>query len=155
MLRRFACIFLVATLPATAIAQKPLADTTALRREVEQLNRDMEAAFNRGDLLGAASFYADDGIVRTAGGIVAQGRAALDNYFTGIGDPKSWKLDVIQVGGTPDMAWQVGRSTLVYGNPQRTSIVQFLVIWKRQSDGQLRIHLDYYHSAEPMRRPPS
>ena len=133
-------------------------DTAALRREVEQLNREMEAAVNRGDLKGAAAYYADDAIVRTAGQVVAQGRRAVDEYFTGIAHAKSWKLDVIQVGGTRDNAWQVGRSTLVHGQPERTSVVQFLVIWRRQADGKLRIALDYYHSAEPRRqamtRPP-
>ena len=134
-----------------AVAQAQATDTAALRREVEQLNRGMEAAFNRGDLKGAAAFYSDDAIVRTASGIVAQGRRGVDEYFTGIGHPKSWKLDVIQVGGTRDHAWQVGRSTLVHGQPQRTSVVQFLLLWKRQRNGQLRITLDYYHSAEPRR----
>lgn len=154
MIGRYACALLIAFASSSALAQPtPAPDTSALFREVEQLNRGMEAAFNRGDLRGAASFYADDAIVRTARGIVAQGRAALDQYFLDISDPKSWKLDVIQVGGTRDMAYQVGRSTLVHGNPERTSVVQFLVIWKRQTNGQLRIMLDYYHSAEPMRRP--
>jgi uncharacterized protein (TIGR02246 family) len=127
-------------------------DTAALRREVEQLNRGMEEAVNRGDLKAAAAFYADDAIVRTAGQIVAQGRKQVDEYFTGIAHAKSWKLDVIQVGGTRDNAWQVGRSTLVHGQPERTSVVQFLVIWQRQRDGKLRVALDYYHSATPQRQ---
>ncbi len=127
-------------------------DTAALRREVEQLNRGMEEAVNRGDLKAAAAFYADDAIVRTAGQVIAQGRKQVDQYFTGIAHAKSWKLDVIQVGGTRDNAWQVGRSTLVHGQPEHTSVVQFLVIWRRQPDGRLRIALDYYHSAELRRQ---
>jgi uncharacterized protein (TIGR02246 family) len=122
-------------------------DTAALRREVEQLNRGMEDAVNRGDLKAAAAFYADDAIVRTSSQIVAQGRKQVDAYFTGIAHAKSWKLDVIQVGGTRDNPWQVGRSTLVHGQPEHSSVVQFLVIWRRQADGRLRVALDYYHSA--------
>ena len=140
-------------LPLLLFLQSAATDTAALRRDVEQLNRGMEAAFNRGDLKGAAAFYADDAIVRTPGGIVAAGRDAVDRYFTGIDHPRSWKLDVIQVGGTREQAWQVGRSTLVHGQPERTSVVQFLVLWTRQPDGRLRISLDYYHAAEPVRRP--
>jgi uncharacterized protein (TIGR02246 family) len=131
---------------------QPTTDTTALRREIEQLNRGMEDAVSRGDLKAAAAFYADDAIVRTAGQVIAQGRKQVDDYFTGIAHAKSWKLDVIQVGGTRDHAWQVGRSTLVHGQPQRTSVVQFLVIWQRQRDGKLRVALDYYHSATPPRQ---
>ena len=48
----------------------------------------------------------------------------------------------VSVGGTRDHAWQVGRSTLVHGQPERTSVVQFLVLWTRQRNGQLRITLD-------------
>lgn len=119
MIGRYAYALLIACASSSALAQQtPAPDTSALYREVEQLNRGMEAAFNRGDLRGAAAFYADDAIVRTARSIVAQGRAALDQYFLDIADPKSWKLDVIQVGGTRDMAFQVGRSTLVHGNPE-------------------------------------
>jgi ketosteroid isomerase-like protein len=104
----------------------------------------MEAAVNRGDLKAAAAFYADDAIVRTLQGIDAQGRAAVDRYFEGIGKAQ-WKLDVIQVGGLPDSPYQVGRSTLIHGTRPDTSIVGFVLLWKRQSNGQLRIALDYYH----------
>ena len=107
----------------------------------------MEAAVNRGDLLAAAAFYADDAVVRTATSVVAKGRAAIDRYFQSIGQARSWKLDVRDTGGPRDMPWQVGRSTLVHGAKPDTSVVDFLVIWKRQPDGQLRIMLDYYHSA--------
>ncbi len=104
----------------------------------------MEAAVNRGDLLAAAAFYADDAIVRTQTEVVAQGRTAIDCYFQSIGRAQ-WKLDVIEVGGHPDSPYQVGRSTLIHGARPDTSVVGFVVVWKRQSDGQLRILLDYYH----------
>ena len=147
-LRRLALLALVALAPV-ARAQAP-ADTAALRREVEQVARAMEDAVARGDLKGAASYYADDAIVRTARGIVAQGREGVDKYFMGIAGAKSWKLDVNQVGGTADAPWWVGRSTLVHGTPERQSVVQFLVLLKRQPDGKLRVVLDYYHSASAM-----
>ena len=128
-----------------AVAATP--DTSALRREIEALNRGMEAAINRGAPLEAAAFYADDAVVRTASSVVASGRKGVDDYFRSIGNVRSWKLDVNAVGGTHDQPYQVGRSTLVHGAPERTSVVDFLVIWKRQPDGTLRIVLDYYHSA--------
>jgi ketosteroid isomerase-like protein len=121
-------------------------DTAALRREIEQLNRGMVDAVNRGDLKGAAAFYADDAVVRTATSVVAAGRTAIDRYFESIGKA-TWQLDVIAVGGHPDAPYQVGRSTLIHGTGPNTSIVNFVVYWKRQANGQLRILLDYYHSA--------
>ena len=60
--------------PVLARAQTPPAsDPAALRREVEALNRDMEAAFNRGDLKAVAAFYADNAVVRTSRQVAAQG----------------------------------------------------------------------------------
>ncbi|MGH7471689.1 MAG: DUF4440 domain-containing protein [Longimicrobiales bacterium] len=139
-------LFLIALMGASAgaTAQRAPADSAALRREIEQLNRGMEAAVNRGDPLAAAAFYADDAVVRTLRGEDARGRAALDRYFQGFGKAQ-WKLDVIQVGGHPDAPYQVGRSTLIHGARPDTSIVGFVVVWKRQNNGQLRIVLDYYH----------
>jgi ketosteroid isomerase-like protein len=131
-------------LNAAPLAAQQAPDTVALRREIEQLNRGMEAAVNRGDLKGAAAFYADDAVVRGPRGVVAQGRASIDRYFMDIGKA-TWKLAVIQVGGDRNAPYQVGRSTLIHGARPDTSIVSFVAYWKRQPDGKLRILLDYYH----------
>ena len=134
--------------PATAAQHTEEDAQQALRREIEALNRQMEEAFNRGDLRAVARFYADDGRVVGPGGMDVRGRAALDEYWTGIRQPRSWKLDVLTVDGTRDMAWQLGRSTLVAG-PEGSppSVVDFLLVWKRQPDGALKIQVDFYHSA--------
>lgn len=95
----------------------------------------------------AASYYAANAIIRTPRSIAAQGRDAVDRYFTSLENVKSWNLEVFDVHGTREVAYQVGRSTLVYGTPERTSVVDFFLVWKRQADGQLRVEVDYYHAA--------
>ncbi len=87
------------------------------------------------------------GLGRSAHSVVAKGRAAVDAYFKSIGAAKSWKLEVKDVGGSADSPFQIGRSTLVHGTRPDTSVVDFVVVWKRQKDGSLKIVLDYYHSA--------
>lgn len=120
---------------------------TVLYDEIASLNRAMEAAIARGDVAAAARFYADDARVLGPRGFEVSGRKAIDAYWESIGNARSWKLDVWEVGGSRDEAYQVGRSTLVHGaaGQERTSVVEFVVIWKRQADGQLRIALDFYH----------
>jgi ketosteroid isomerase-like protein len=148
MLKRTLAIGLLACLPVLARAQaSTTADPAALRREVEALNREMEAAFNRGDLKAVAAFYADNAVVRTSRDVVAQGRAAVDEYFTGIQHPKRWKLDVYGVSAPEgsDLVFETGLSTLVAGSPEHVSPFEFALVWKRQSNGKLRIVLDYYH----------
>lgn len=147
MLRPSVLVSLSALLLAGAVqAQAAPGDTSAIRREVEAQFRKMEEAFNRGDILAAASYYTDDAVVRTPDAVAAAGRNAVDAYFTGIQAPKDWRLEAFAVGGPPDAPFTVGRSVLRHGNPMRTSVVRFLLIWRRDADGQLRIALDYYHA---------
>jgi ketosteroid isomerase-like protein len=139
----------------TSIAQTTSSpDASAVRREVESLNRGMEAAVARGDLKGVAAFYAENAVVRSAHRVDAQGRAAVERYFLGIGNAKSWKLDAygVTAAAGSNLVYETGRSTLVHGAPERTSVVQFLVVWERQRDGALKIVLDYYHVPEPAAR---
>ena len=146
-----ACLLMGA--PVVARAQSPSSDSAAVRREVEALNREMEAAFNRGDLKGVAAFYADNAVVRTSRQVAAQGRAAIDQYFTGIRNPKRWKLDVygVSVSEGTDLVFETGLSTLVSGSAENVSPFEFALVWKRQSNGKLRIVLDYYHQPEQSR----
>lgn len=140
--------------PGLVGAQTPAAsDASALRREVEALNREMEAAFNRGDLKAVAAFYADNAVVRSSRQVAAQGRAAIDRYFTGIQNPKRWKLEVYGVSAPEgnDLVFETGLSTLVSGSPEHVSPFEFALVWKRQANGKLRIVLDYYHEPERSR----
>jgi ketosteroid isomerase-like protein len=141
---RWLILLIALILPAMARAQSP--DLAAIRAEVESVNRAMEAAFNRGDMLAVARFYADDAAIMGPR-MRVRGRENLDRYWQGITNPKSWRLDVFEVGGSRDEPWQVGRSTLVSlgaGGEEHTSVVDFIVLWRRQADGRLRIHVDMY-----------
>jgi len=123
------------------------AQSSALRQEIDSLNRAMEQAFAKGDMMAVARFYADDAKLMGPRGSDVSGRAAIDRYWTGIKGAKSWKLEVLDVGGDRTTAYQVGRSTLVTTREaaDQTSVSRFVVFWKRQPDGRLRIALDFYH----------
>lgn len=132
--------------PANAAAATPPRDTV-LYNEILRLNRAMEEAIGRGDVAAAARFYADDARIIGPRGFEVSGRKAIDDYWASVGNARSWKLEAWDVGGSRDEAYQFGRSTLIHGaaGQERTSVVEFVVIWKRQADGQLRIALDFYH----------
>lgn len=121
----------------------------AIRRELSAVNAAMAATFNRGDYLGAARFYSDDAQIIGAGGVRVSGREGVDRYWTSLPAGSTWRLDVLDAGGSRDSMWQLGRSTLV--TPSRngdgttnTSIVDFLGVWKRQPDGTLKLYIDMY-----------
>ena len=134
-----------ATETAAPIVRMP-PENPSLRAEVQSVNDSLVAAFNSGEMRAVARFYADDARIDGERGTLVQGRAAIDKYWTDLRNPKSWRLDVIHVGGDPDNPYQIGRSTLVTTAPSgdRTSIVEFLAIWRREPSGRLRIVVDYY-----------
>ena len=142
-------VALVALLPGRPAAQAAgaTASTSSLEAELHAVNRAMEAAFNRGDLLAVARFYADDALMLGPGGERVSGRRDIDRYWTGVANPRSWKLEAFDIGGGSSEAYQYGRSTLVTvgrDGSERTSVTDFVVIWKRGPDGRWRIALDMW-----------
>ena len=144
-MRRFMFAFVTLLLAnAVAGAQQPPADLPeakkVLWREIRAVNDSMEAAYNRGDMKAVSLFYADDAKM-TGGGSMTAGRAAFDAYWARAGSTGgTWKLEVHKVGGSRELAYQIGRSTLITANGP--SIVDFVVIWKRDAKGGLRISMD-------------
>jgi ketosteroid isomerase-like protein len=119
----------------------------ALWKEIRAVNDSMEAAFKRGDMKAVAGFYTDDAKM-TGGGPIVSGRAAMDEAWKRIGaTPGTWKLEVFEVGGSRELAYQRGKSTLTQAEPggtPRVSIVEFVVIWRREPNGALRMWMDLY-----------
>ncbi len=135
------------TLPVPSTPLPAVAADTTLRGEVTALNVAMVAAFNRNPA-SVARFYADSARIVGPNRQTVSGRTAIDRYWAGIRKPATWKLDVIEVGGSADEAYQIGVSTLAStGSNGRlgTYVCDFVVIWKRQPDGTLRIALDLYN----------
>jgi len=123
------------------------AEKAALRREIVEANRRMVETMKRGDLPGVARFYADDATILFHQGQKIQGRQAVDTYWTSIKGAKDWKLDVIEVGGSLDEAYQIGKSsfTSVMNGKENTYTCDFVAVWKRQKDGALKIYVDIYN----------
>ncbi len=142
----------LATLPALAVlvgAGLPaLAGCRALHgrappfaREIEAENRRLEQLFREGDLLGIADVYADDALLFGSGGMRIEGRTEIDEYWSDVAQPLEWRLEIEELGGSEQLAWELGTSRLtvrVDGQP-RTSAADFLVLWRRDSTGAWRI----------------
>jgi uncharacterized protein (TIGR02246 family) len=106
----------------------------------------MEQAFRNGDLPAVAGFYADDALM-IGPGTRAEGAEAILAYWQQISDPINWTLEVQETTGTGEVVHQTGRSHLTYldGLEERTSIVDFFLVWRRHEDGSYKIAVDSYH----------
>jgi uncharacterized protein (TIGR02246 family) len=134
---------------APAVGQMPQAQGAreGLRREIEELNRRMVETLKKGDLMGVSAFYADDATIYHARDKRIHGRKAIDAYWSGLKGGKDWVLEVREVGGASDAVYQLGRSTFTSEVDGKQSVYacDILVIWKRQKDGRLKIHADFFN----------
>jgi ketosteroid isomerase-like protein len=148
MLRRTILAFTAAAPLAAQEPPTPSAVRQEMMAEIRSMNDSMEAAFNRGDMGAVAAFYADHARMRGPRGPEITGRAAIDAYWTGIRNPVKWRLDVLDVGGNRDLAYQVGRSHLTSrgrDGREQTYSTGFVVVWERQPNGALRMILDLWN----------
>jgi len=79
------------------------------------------------------------------------GRQAIDAYWMRPDwMPVDWRLEVRSVAPAGEfLVAQTRRSTLTadHGGGPRVSVVDFVLVWKRQAAGGLKIVLDLYESA--------
>jgi len=85
-------------------------------------------------------------VILGASGRRHAGREAIDSYWQRFSDPIDWKLEVLRVEGGDLLAIQRGRSTLtrLLDGEEHDSIVEFIIVWVRDDEGNLRIAVDAY-----------
>ncbi len=120
-------------------------DTSAVKKQIMLLNQQMEEAFNNNDMNKVAAFYADDGEI-VYDNYIVKGRTNLDKYWRDLKDKgRGWKLTVVEIGGQGEFVYQLGKSDLKYisQGKEANSITNFVLIWKKQMDGNYKIFRDY------------
>lgn len=137
----------VACAPAPTTRETSVVRAGNLRAEVDSLNRAMVAAFDSSPAR-VARFYSDSARIVGPRRSTVRGRTAIDSYWASIPESATWTLEVVSVAGSHDDVHQVGVSRLT--SPRRdgtpsTYECDFVVLWKRQPDGTLRIMLDLYN----------
>ncbi len=152
----FSLGLLVATLMAgcasdldAAALKASQAGNRQLFDEVVARCAQMEQAMRDNDLAKVASFYADDGILLNSNGQRQGGsRQALEEYWQGFGQGVDWSLITHSVEGVDGLIVQRGKSVLTYISPgddeRRTGIVEFILLWQRDDEGELKIAVDGY-----------
>jgi ketosteroid isomerase-like protein/tetratricopeptide (TPR) repeat protein len=133
--------------PAKPETPAPTTEAKLLRQIVEECNRKVIADFKKGDMLAVARSYADDATIYFGRGEKVHGRAAIDRYWQAVTGAKDWKLEALEVGGTPEAIYEIGKSTLTTqaGGKDSTYVCDYVVIWKRQKDGTYRTHTDIFN----------
>ncbi len=120
-------------------------DTSTVKKQIMLLNQQMEDAFNNNDMNKVAGFYSNDGEI-VYDNYTVRGRTNLDKYWLDLKDKgRGWKLSVVEIGGQGEFVYQLGKSDLKYisQGKEKSSITNFVLLWRKQSDGSYKIFRDY------------
>lgn len=82
-----------------------------IRLIIEAANTEWNKALNRGNVKGLAALYTENATISPGNGKTIVGRAEIENLFKGFvdGGVHNHALEVIEVGGSDKMIYQVAR----------------------------------------------
>ena len=128
----------------------PVATTVDIHEAIENANKDFMVTFSRGDALGMANLYTDDGQVLPPNSDFVTGKEAIQGFWQALMDMgiKEAKLDIVEVEQQDDLAFEVSKYTLKGGEGQMLDQGKYIVVWK-QEDGQWKLHRDIFNSSLP------
>ena len=139
----------------------PRDDAARLRAAVEASGARSAAAFNRGDVPGFIQAYAPDVWVFPPNEQPFEGPTAANAYFTRSFDQgfRNFQLTTTGLDRQGSMAYETGIFSGEFPTPGRAGTLsrdngKYVQIWKRNQDGEWRIHFVMWSSNNPPSPPP-
>lgn len=138
---------------ATAASASPSsAEKDSVRREIEAANARFLDAMNRGDTVAMYGDYASDAVLMMTGSPALRGRVAISQTLNRMMTQATLKdaafhIDDVILGG--DLAVETGRYEWTVVPKQGKPVPdkgKYVVVWKRQDDGSLKIIRDIANS---------
>ena len=131
------CLMLCA---GTAMAQS--------KDDIQKLNDQWCAAFNKGDTAGLAALYTEDAYLLPAGAPMVKGRAAIQGFFgkatQQLGNVKITTIDVKPLG--PDAVREIGTATFTTkGHTPHPGALKYAVVWEKDPEGKWRLSQDIWN----------
>ena len=126
-----------------------LAQTTA---QIQKLNDQWMAAFNKGDAAAVAAMYTIDAYVLPDGREMVKGRPAIEalwkQQMAGATVEKITTLDVKPLGG--NAAREIGTATMkTKDQPPQDVVIKYAVVWQKEG-GQWKLLQDIWNMNTPM-----
>lgn len=132
-------------------ASTPPPDTRAQdEAAIRAAAKEWAAAIEKKDAAGFASFYSADAAVLFAGMTTTRGKAAIDAMAAEmVKDPNfalTFATDHVEVARSGDLAYETGTWQMTSTDPatKKPATVKgdFVVVWKKQTDGAWKVVID-------------
>ena len=124
-----------------------------VHNEIASANKIFMNAFRKGDAPGMAALYTENGQVLPPNADFITGKQAVQAFWQAFMDMgiKEILLDIIEVEGHGNTAFEVSRFTLKGEEEQILDQGKYIVIWKKEN-GQWKFHRDIFNSNPPVQK---
>jgi uncharacterized protein (TIGR02246 family) len=117
--------------------------------EIRAANRNFMDRYKRGDAAGVAALYTEDAKLLPPDSQMMDGTDAIRSFWQGAMDMgvKEATLETVDVESRDDLAYEIGRYTLVIqskGGESTTAKGKYVVVWKNRDD-VWRLHVDIWN----------
>ena len=147
----FFCSLIVLFFIAQLGCNKPESfDSAQVKESIEEACAKYSEAIRKANVTDVADVYTVDATIIPPDGDIVKGRQAIEEFYKKLFQigMKEGVLTTIEVGGNGDTAYEIGKSK-VRIQPEGQAAIQdstrYLVIWKHQSDGTWKVHVDIWN----------
>lgn len=125
------------------------------RTAIDAANKRFEDLFNKGDVAGAAKIYATDAILMPPNADFVKGDTAIANFWQGAykNGVRNVSLTTVQSGVEGNYATELGTYRLDVQGADGKVVAhdngKYMVLWKRNANGQWQWYRDIYNSSVP------
>ena len=131
-------------------------DVAQVRKSIEEASGRFARAFNRGDATNVAAMYTDDATILPPNGEMIQGREGFQGFWAGAIEVgmKDVTLTTVDVGGSGDTAYEIGKYTLKIqpeGREGTTDAGKYVLVWGRLAAPSFQVPLLYGRAPAPDR----
>jgi uncharacterized protein (TIGR02246 family) len=125
-------------------------DSVQVKKSIEEACAKYSEAIREANATNVADVYTVDATIIPPDGDIVKGRKAIEEFYKKLFQMgfKEGVLTTIEVGGSGDTAYEIGKSKILI-QPEGQAAIQdstrYLVIWKHQADGTWKVHVDIWN----------
>jgi len=125
--------------------------------QIKAKEKAWHEAFNAGDAKALVALYAPDAMMLPPNAEPVKGRKSIEEFWAGSMEGVKGKLKIQEVGVLEvlvqgDLAYSLGRFTILDVDGKVVDRGKYVAIWKR-ADGQWRIYRDILNTSLPKPKP--